>query len=340
PTGTRDPLGLETGVTFDAYDLLVTQSQVKQAAWSVMSASNDYRVLGPLMVTDPNQNRTAVEVDALGIVVKSAIMGKAGANEGDTLADPTARMEYNLFNWMTNGQPNYVHTFAREQHGASNPRWQESYAYSNGSGGVAMVKAQAHPGPALQVNPDGSTTQVNANPRWIGNGRTILNNKGNPVKQYEPYFSTTFAYEDEQALSEMGVTPILYYDAVGRHTRTAFPNGTMTRVEFDAWLQRVFDANDTVKESQWYVERGSPDPTSQPEPLNDPEQRAAWLAARHANTPAVLHFDSLGRPVYAISDYGAGKTATIRSESDLTGRNATIYDQLQRVVASSFTGMV
>jgi RHS repeat-associated protein len=338
PTGTRDPLDLETSVTFDAYDLLLTRIQVKQADWTVVSASNDYRVLGPVLVTDANQNRAAVEIDALGMVVKSALMGKAGANEGDTLADPTTRLEYNLFNWMINQQPNYAHTFTREQHGAANPRWQESYAYSNGSGSVALVKSQAHPGPALQVNPDGSTTLVNADPRWIGNGRTILTNKGNPVKQYEPYFSTTFAYEDEKALSEIGATPILYYDAIGRHTRTAFPNGTLSRVEFDPWLQRVFDANDTVKESQWYVDRSSPDPSSQPEP-GDPEQRAAWLAAKHANTPVVRCFDSLGRPVYAIFDYGGGTTAAVRSVSDLTGRNVLIYDQLQRVVASGFMSM-
>jgi hypothetical protein len=28
----------------------------------------------------------------------------------------------------------FVHTFAREQHGASNPRFQEAYSYSDGSG--------------------------------------------------------------------------------------------------------------------------------------------------------------------------------------------------------------
>ena len=43
----------------------------------------------------------------------------------------------------------------------------------------------------------------------------------------------------------------------------------------------MFDANDTVKESQWYTDRGSPDPITQPEPLNDPERRAAWLAAKN-----------------------------------------------------------
>jgi hypothetical protein len=209
PIGARDPMGLETIATLDPYDLLMERVQVKQAAWTETIAINDYRVLGSVMMIDPNKNRTAVEIDALGMVVKSAVMGKEGAGEGDTLDDPTVRMEYELFNWMNHRKPNFVHTFAREQHGAANPRWQESYAYSNGGGGVAMVKAQAHPGKALQVNPDGSVTEVDADPRWVGNGRTILNNKGNPVKQYEPYFSTTHEYEDEKVLREIGVTPIL-----------------------------------------------------------------------------------------------------------------------------------
>ena len=339
PAGARDPLGVETIATLDQYDLLMEKVEVKQAAWNVVTATNDYRVLGPVLMTDPNGNRSAVEHDELGMVVKTAIMGKAGSADGDTLADPTTRMEYELFNWMNNRKPNYVHTFAREQHGAANPRWQESYAYSNGNGGVAMVKAQAHPGKAFKVNPDGTKVEVDADPRWVGNGRTVLNNKGKPVKQYEPYFSTTHEYEDEKVLREIGVTPILYYDPVGRNIRTLFPNGTFARVEFNPWMQKVFDANDTVKQSQWYADRGSPDPATQPEPLNDPERRAAWLAAKHADTPGVIHFDSLGRPIYAISDYGGGKKAAVRSESDLTGRFSKLFDQEQREVASGFVGM-
>jgi RHS repeat-associated protein len=339
PIGAKDPLGVETRATFDKHVLLIEKVEVKQAAWNVVTAVNDYRVLGPVLMTDPNGNRSAVEHDVLGMVVKTAIMGKAGSVDGDTLADPTTRMEYELFNWMNNRKPNYVHTFAREQHGAGNPRWQESYAYSNGSGGVAMVKAQAHPGKAFKVNPDGTKVEVDADPRWVGNGRTVLNNKGKPVKQYEPYFSTTHEYEDEKVLREIGVTPVLNYDPVGRNIRTLFANGTFAKVEFTPWWQKVFDANDTVKQSQWYADRGSPDPAAQPEPLNDPERRAAWLAAKHADTPGLIHFDSLGRPVYAVSDYGDGKTAAVRSESDLTGRFSKMFDQAQREVASGFVGM-
>jgi hypothetical protein len=47
-------------------------------------------------------------------------------------------------------------------------------------------------------------------PRWVGTGRTVFNNKGNPVKQYEPFFSATSAYEDEASIVESGVTPIIH----------------------------------------------------------------------------------------------------------------------------------
>ena len=157
-------------------------------------------------------------------------------------------------------------------------------------------------------------------------GRTILNNKGNPVKQYEPFFSTTHEYDTEEALQKIGVTPILRYDALGRHVLTEFPNGTRSRVAFDSWTQQISDVNDTVLQSPWWIARGGPDPGTQPEPLNDPERRAAWLTVRHAGTPATLHFDSVGRCMYALGDYGGGKRAGTRTRSDLTGRFTTVFD--------------
>lgn len=340
PIGSSDPLGLVTITTLDKYDLLVERTQIKQAIWNETTVVNNYRLLTPVLITDPNQNRSTVEHDVLGMAMKFAVMGKSGSTDGDTLADPTVRLEYDLFNWMDHRQPNFVHTFAREQHGAANPRWQESYSHFNGSCGVAMTKTQAHPGKALRVDRDGSVIEVDANPRWIGNGRTILNNKGNVVKQFEPYFSTTHEYEDESELREIGTTPILFYDAVGRNIRTEFANGTLSKVEFGSWMQRSFDVNDTVRESQWYVDRGSPDPATESEPLNNPERRAAWLAAKHADTPVVVHYDSLGRAVYTISDYGAGKIAAVYSESDLTGRLTRVFDQAKREVGSGFAGML
>ena len=203
--GARDVFGNESFAEFDQYVFLTTKTT--DAIGNFSTAQNDYRTLSPVLLTDPNLNHAAVEIDELGLVIKSAVMGKDGAGEGDTLADPTAKMEYDLFNWKNNSKPNYVHMYAREQHGAANPRWQESYVYSDGGGGIIMTKGQAEPGKAKQWNTvTKKVEEVDANPRWVGNGRTIINNKGNPVKKYEPYFSTTFEYESEDALVETGIT--------------------------------------------------------------------------------------------------------------------------------------
>ncbi|MFO0699252.1 MAG: RHS repeat-associated core domain-containing protein [Nitrospira sp.] len=142
-------------------------------------------------------------------------------------------------------------------------------------------------------------------PRWIASGKTILNNKGKPVKQYEPYFTDSHVFHEPIA---MGVTPLLYYDAAGRMIRTEFPDGTFSRVEFSPWHVRTYDQNDTVKDSRWYAERNPPNPY-QPLPrdpvtgdlLVTPDQRAAWLAAQHHHTPAETHLDSQGREVISLA---------------------------------------
>lgn len=84
---------------------------------NTVTVTNDYRVLAPVLVTDPNGNRQAVALDALGMVIKTAVMGKLANSDGDTLADPTTELEYNLFAWKDSGKPTVVHTTARETHG-------------------------------------------------------------------------------------------------------------------------------------------------------------------------------------------------------------------------------
>lgn len=339
PEGEEDLFGNSSSVVYDSYMLLAESAT--DAIGNTASAENDYRVLSPVMMTDPNLNRTAVETDELGMVVKTALMGKDGAGEGDTLADPTTRLEYDLFNWKNNSKPNYVHTFAREKHGIDNPRWQENYAYSDGSGGVIMAKTQVEPGDALQWNDTTKAVDtIPADPRWLGNGRTILNNKGKIVKQYEPYFSTTHEYENESALVETGFPVLNYYDPVGRTIKTELPNGTFTKIEFDAWKLKSYDVNDTVKDSQWYADRGSPDPAVDPEPVGDEEKRAAWLAAKHYDTPSVSHTDSLGKSFYVTVDYGGGKTTSTYTENDPGKRYAYVFDQLGRKISEGYANIL
>ena len=54
---------------------------------NTVQALNDYRVMAPWQVTDPNGNRSQAAFDALGEIVGTAVMGKAaGPVEGDSLA--------------------------------------------------------------------------------------------------------------------------------------------------------------------------------------------------------------------------------------------------------------
>jgi RHS repeat-associated protein len=332
--GYRDAFDLPTTVTRE-HDLMTRT--VTDALGHTTVADNDYRVMGPWQVTDANGNRSAVAFDELGAVTATAVSGKAG--EGDTLTDPTSTVEYDLFAWRDTGSPNRVRTRRREQHGPANPGWQEMVTYLDGAGLPVMTKAQAPPGIARVWNPTTSTVDevdTGTQPRWIGNGRTILDNKGAPVKQYEPYFSTSAAYEHEAALVEVGVTPVVQYDAIGRPIRAELPDGTFTRVEHGAWRTRTFDANDTVADSRWYTERGSPT-AAEPEPA-DPQRRAAWLAVAHADTPGVTDYDSRGAAVLSVADNGPDGPRSHRIETDLTGHLTTGYDTRDRPVASAVRG--
>jgi RHS repeat-associated protein len=233
---------------------------------------------------------------------------------------------------------------------AAQVTWQLNYAYSDGSGHTVLKKAQAEPGMAPQRNAqgqlifdnNGNLQQVDTTPalRWVGNGRTIYNNKGKPVKQYEPYFDSSPEYNTENELAAIGVTDILYYDALGRMIRTDHPNGTFSTVAFDAWSQSTYDENDTVLDSSWYTARinGA---------LGEAEQEAAQKAAIHANTPVVNYFNSLARTYLVVSNNAtqrSGETLQTdifytRIELDIQGHPLSITDARGNTVMSWEYGM-
>ena len=237
----------------------------------------------------------------------------------------------------TEEQPVFVGTIAREEHFTNNndSALQFSFEYSDGMGNIAMTKVQAEPGKAYYME-NGIRKEKDTAPelRWVGNGRTVLNNKGNPVKQYEPYFSTNFLYEDSPELVEIGVTPILFYDALGRLKKTEFPDESFSKIEFDSWKQISFDQNDTSKESAWYEKRINQLIDAELiEQGKDPikEKQAAQKAAAHFNTPSMLFLDSLGRPMLNIGDNGLDAQNKSRFyatfiQLDIEGNARTVID--------------
>ena len=190
-----------------------------------------------------------------------------GADDPHSLAGPllgtaTTRILYDVERFQrtqtampndsSKWEPASAATVARETHVSDLPpnqqsKLQISFSYSDGFGREIQKKIQAEPGSTSEGGPL-------VNPRWVGSGWTIFNNKGKPVRQYEPFFDDTY---DFKFGNQVGVSPILFYDPVERVVATLHPNHTWEKVVFDPWRQESWDVNDTVLNAD-----GSTDPKS------------------------------------------------------------------------------
>jgi hypothetical protein len=76
----RDPLGHETTIDYDDYQLL--PKQVTGPTGLITKAEYDYRVLQPKRVIDPNGNVTDVAYSPTGLVTQTWVRGKPGRDKG------------------------------------------------------------------------------------------------------------------------------------------------------------------------------------------------------------------------------------------------------------------
>jgi RHS repeat-associated protein len=323
PEQYADPFGAVTTLQFDPRDLFIERS-TDGAGNVTRIAGFDFRVLAIREIADVNDNTVEATFDVLGMV--AAIAAKGKGIEGDNLSgftdavvNPPPRSVETFCtsstldlstarSWLRSASTRFVYHFGEQRNPAGNViAWgarpaaacairreihaaapggatsplQVGLECSDGTGQVMMSKAQAEP------------AQSGGALRWIVDGKTVLNNKGNPVKQYEPYFSANFGIEP---VDQVGVTPVLYYDAVGRLIRTEHPDGTVQGVEFSPWYVASYDGNDTVLEpgNAWYARNSAATAGLE-------ERRSAALAAGHNDTPALTILDSRGREVISIT---------------------------------------
>lgn len=329
--GVIDPRQRSYSLTFDPYHLFLRE--VLDPHENLTTATIDYRVLQPKRIVDPNGAASEVDFDVRGVPTCTRLIGRG---EGD--ADMTSTFSYELFAVrdasISPPPPNWARERRRETHKDQSSRWLEHRTFFDGNGREALVKQRVEPGLALAA--DGSGQLVHSNTRWLGTGRTLFDNKSNPVKKYEEYFSTHDHYETEDVFRKRGVTPILTYDALGRLVRTEQPDGSVVRVEFHAWLLVEYDTIDTCRENGglWasrepvriaLVAAGS---LSQQE--LDAEKRAALKAEALAGTPRTTYFDARGRGI-AVHErlLQAGATArTLRTRVwlDSSGESEEVRD--------------
>jgi RHS repeat-associated protein len=371
PRRYRDPFGHCTVVGYDAHRLAPVFT--RDAAGNEAHAALDYRVLQPHRLTDANGNRAEARFDALGMLAGTALLGKPeGPAEGDSfddfIEDPPRAAIAAFFDTPDPAPAAIAHlgtattrilydfervpacacAIARETHVSAlapgeRTRVQLQFAYSDGFGRIAQTKIQAEPG---RLDPDDQSSPWAA-PRWVGTGAVIYNNKGKPVRQYEPFFSP----RPQFGIERWGVSDLLVYDPLDRVVAVLHPNHTFEKTVFDAWRQVSYDSNDTVliePESDpdvggyvrrlprqdyaptWYQERidGERGPS---------ERQAAEKAARHADTPTTVHLDSLGRTFLSVADNGrddAGRPRlyATRTVLDIEGNQRAVIDALGRAV--------
>jgi RHS repeat-associated protein len=394
PRRFEDAFGAAGTLQYDAYDLLILETEdalqnrvtvgARNADGGIVNG-NDYRVLRPALLTDPNGNRSQIVFDGYGLVVGSAVMGKATETLGDSLSgfavdltqaqidaflgDPkgptaqillgnaSARYVYDFSCYQVasatlgTANPVFAATIARETHvsdlaAGQTSALQLSFSFSDGFGREIQKKVQAEPGP---LTPGGPTVAT----RWVTSGWTVFNNKGKPVRKYEPFFDDSVDFIFGVA---KGVSPILFYDPPQRIVATLKPDRSWQKMIFDPWRQDSWDANDTVlivdptTDAQlapfakrlpasdyapsWYVQRSNG-------ALGVDAQDAAQKAAAHAATPSVAYFDTLGRTFLTIDWNRTPSNATTADERprtkiafDISGRQLSGTDALNRKVTT------
>ena len=394
----RETAQTETVVAHDPYDLLVEQTTDAAGNTTTLLTGDDsgevvrgidYRMLQPFWLTDANGNRTRVVFDALGRVTGVARQGKPAPalaqgdsldgfaselTEAETLAclgapltrarallgRATQRFVYGEFAYERtratgDPQPITVYNLARESWASDEAelgesRLQHSFTYSDGLGREVQVKTIAEP-------------DAEGRPRWTGSGWVVLNNKGKPVRQFEPFFSATHRFEFDL---RVGVSPFLVYDPLGRVIAILHPDRTWEKTWFTAWRQERWDVNDTVlagdpgRDAQiggyvsrlpmearvptWYEARADG-------AMDAEERRAATQTALHAATPTVQHADPLGRTFVTVTHNrfrptGAPDGAAPVEEFyrsllvlDVAGNDIEAIDAVDRVVARSRFGL-
>ncbi len=215
-----DPFGQDAFVDYDDHDLLMVETRAALDNRVTVEA-NDYRVLQPRLVSDPNRNQTEVAFDTLGLVVGTAVMGKPGEGLGDSLAgfvpEPTeakreafldaprqasasqpntgqatavvhellagatSRIVYDLDRFMRSGEPPFAATIARETHVSDLKNGEKSKLQISFSYSDGFGREIQQ---KVQAEP-GPVVKgcLLINPRWLANGCAIFNKKGKPVGQ-------------------------------------------------------------------------------------------------------------------------------------------------------------
>ena len=292
---------------------------------------------------EPDQDALLAPVDFDALLLDLANPALQQTRAAALLGAASTRIVTDPRRFARTGQPTAAVTFSRETHVSELPpdtpsRIVIAVAYADGGGRIVQSKLLTEPGPIVVGGP---VLPV----RWITSGWTLFDNKGNAVRTYEPFHSDSPAYEPNRLA---GVSTVFFRDPLSRVVGALHPDGTIVKTRFSPWFQKVWDANDTVlildhaadpdigtyvsrldasdRPVAWHAQRSAG-------LMGEDARKAAVAAAAHADTPAEVYLDALGRTVLSVEDGGAvGKLVTTVLFDD-DGSERQVLDARGRIVA-------
>lgn len=257
-----------TSYKYDDYHLSIIE--ITDPFGNKTKGEMDYNIVEPYRLFDANDNVSEVLYDALGVPLVTTYQGtvlNGGATElyGNNLIDTYNRRNDESFGNIIANPELYLQNTATylfydlnsfplksirltkenllhdgKGNVDTNMVVQIDLDYQDGFGRTIQNKRKVEPGLAIQRKSDGTIDTdaagdpvlKNTSERWLVSGHVVYNNKQLPVRQFEPFFSDNYEFENDTVLENNGVSIQQYYDAVGRMYRTDFPDSTFSEMLF------------------------------------------------------------------------------------------------------------
>lgn len=248
-----------------------------------------------------------------------------------------------------------VHVFSciAEKYPADQPTDKDVHctiSYFDGFGRELQSKLQVHEAQTASVMTENGIEERSVSEAWLTSGAIRYNNKGKAVKQYEPFYADSPHYLFNNVYNTVGAASEVYYDPLGRVIMTKTTKGRkgdeilhlfskVVRGEFkpeftpSIWTGWHYDANDTLKDSEYYQaifdENGNLRPDS---PVKDEhELNSLRKATLFYDTPEKHMVDNLGNTIEhqqclcSLSQTSATRLTTY-TEFDILGNTLSMTD--------------
>lgn len=302
----------------------------------------DYQALAPYQITDINKNVSQLLFDALGQVTVMSLFGtengvpaggmrlyaynglpaqyveRKTAPNGNpvTFADVIDSANYEYF---LQGAVSYFYydlnafVLAAQPLNAIKLMRKNFYVEPAGiSAFLCLVIVTYTDGLGRTLEQKQKTEPVGGVDKWIVSGRSVYNNKGSVCESYVPYFSNIPLYETQDDIANNNLVPpptVTHYDAIERVVRIDTPKGFFSTIEYSPWQQKLYDEDDTITDSVYYINFMANYPIN-PTPGQQDEKDALDKAAAFYKTPTTSILDNKGAVIRNIQIVDGRQIAT------------------------------